>query len=71
MTHLKHVILKIFHFDDGMITSKSMGCRDVKRTTNVHRLKGNHHDSQFSDVHPHLTATTASKLFHSFVQPSD
>ena len=43
--HMKHVVMKVFHIDDGMFTNNSTECWDVRSTTHVHRLKGNHHNS--------------------------
>ena len=59
MAHLKHVVVKVFHVDNGMFIGDSPGRRYVRRTSPAsERVKGPHDGGEFSHVHYHVTAAT-------------
>ena len=66
-----HVVVGVFHIDDGMFSDESVRCRDVGRTIHIQQVKVNHYDSQFRNVQQHVSTTAASKLFHRIVQFTD
>jgi len=63
-----HVIAKVFHVDSGMFIGDSPGCRNVRRTSHVERVKGHHDGGQFSHARHHVTAAAAGELIDCVVQ---
>jgi len=69
MAHLKHVVVKVFHVDNGMFIGDSSRRRYVRRTSLTgERVKGDHDGSEFNHTRHYVTTTAAGELIDGIVQ---
>ena len=64
-----HVVVKVFHVDNGMCIGDSSRRRYVRRTSPTgERVKGDHDGSEFSHTRHYVTTTAAGELIDCIVQ---
>jgi len=67
-----HVIVKVFHVDNGMFFGDSSGRQYVRRTSPAgERVKGHHDGGEFSHTLHHVTTAAAGELIDCVVQFSN